>query len=205
MSSEEEVEETTTEEEEDVEEGTSEDAADTSEEEEQPAKPAQKADAKNGAKKKHSVSSKSHVAEGRAKTEVKKGKDMVFECDMASGAVTAGSTVDVHVVIKNESPKSVKSIQAWIRVFKGKPKGKGKKVKRPKPKKMEETEQEYFQGARFPLPPHVGYEGNVSFPLPKKLEPTSETTEYELVLNFDVSAALGWSHIHAYLPLIITG
>ena len=169
-----------------------------------------KAKPSSGGEKKKTVSSKSHVAEGRAKTEVKKtffgsSDVLVFECDMASGAVAAGSNIDVHVCIKNDSPKTVKSIDAWLRVFKGKPKGKGKKVKRPKPKKVDGTEQEFFQGARFPLPSHVGYDGNISFPLPKKLEATSETVEYEIVLQFDVSATLGWNHVQAFLPVVIKG
>jgi len=157
-------------------------------------------------KEKHLVSSKSHVAEGRAKTEVKKtffgsADSLTFECSMASGAVKAGSNLEVHVVIKNDSPKSVKSIEAWLRVFKGKPKGKGKKVRRPKPKKMDGTEQEYFQGARFPLQGHVGYDGTITYPLPKKLDGTSEILEYELVVNFDVSGTIGWNHVQAFLPV----
>ncbi len=90
-----------------------------------------------------------------------------------------------------------------MREFKGKPKGKGKKMKRPKPKKLDHSAQEYFQGARFPLQGHVGYEGTIAFPLPKKLEASSDALEYELVLNFDVSATIGYTHVQAYLPLVI--
>lgn len=83
------------------------------------------------------------------------------------------------------------------------PKGKGKKVKRPKPKKLENTEQEYFQGARFPLQGWVDYDGDVSFPIPDSITKTKEDTAYELVVNFDVSGAIGSAHVQAFLPITI--
>jgi len=172
-------EETESEEEDSESEEGSEESEEESEEEEESSedeKPKKAAPAEKGKKKgdsKKTVSSSSHVSEGVAKTEVKKtyfgsSDTLTFSCSVPSAAVSAGSQLDVRVEIKNDSPKTVKSIEAWLRVYKGKPKGKGKKVKRPKPKKMESTEQEYFQGARFPLQGYVSYEGVIAYPLPKK-------------------------------------
>jgi hypothetical protein len=132
-----------------------------------------------------------------------KKKNVAFEVIGPRGPFPAGSNVEIRVKIVNDSPKQIKSVQAWMQVFKGKKKGKGPKAKRPKPRRMEGTDQEFFQGARFPLPPNVGYEGAVVFPLPKKLEETSDSLEYELVMNIDVSAAFGWNHIQACLPIPI--
>jgi len=154
------------------------------------------------------VSSKSHVAGGKAKSEVKKtwfgsSDQLLIEVSIPSISVKPGGSVDIHVNIKNQSSKTVKSIQAWLRVFAGLPKGKGKKAKRPKPKKMDNTEQEYFQGARFPLQGWVDYDGDVSFPIPDSLSKSKEDTAYELVLNFDVAGAIGSAHVQAFLPITI--
>eukprot|EP01087_Luapelamoeba_hula_P011931 TRINITY_DN3312_c0_g1_i1.p1 TRINITY_DN3312_c0_g1~~TRINITY_DN3312_c0_g1_i1.p1 ORF type:complete len:262 (+),score=80.08 TRINITY_DN3312_c0_g1_i1:38-787(+) len=157
------------------------------------------------AEEKKTISSSTHIGEDSVKTLVKKsgGGEITFEAWAPRGPFRADSGVEIKVKIHNESKKSVRSIKAWIRVFKGPKKGKGKKAKRPSPKLLPDSEQEYFQGARFPLAGFVSYEGTFTFPLPKKLEATTSTLEYELVLNFDVSGAIGWSKVQAFLPLPI--
>jgi len=190
------------EEEESSEEETSEEGeGSTSEEEEEDGE-------KPSKEEKKLVSSKSHVAGGKAKSEVKKtwfgsSDQLLIEVTISSISVKPSGSVDIHVNIKNQSSKAVKSIQAWLRVFAGLPKGKGKKAKRPKPKKMDHTEQEYFQGARFPLQGWVDYDGDVTFPIPDTIGKTKEDTAYELVLNFDVSGAIGNAHVQAFLPITI--
>jgi hypothetical protein len=160
------------------------------------------------AEEKKTVSASTQIGDDGVKTQVKKtwsfsGDSILFEAWAPKGPFKKESSVEVKVKITNESAKQVKSIQCWVRVFKGATKGKGKKAKRPKPRQLPDSEQEYFQGARFPLQGMVSYEGTFSYPLPKNLESTTSTLEYELVLNFDVSGALGWSHVQAFLPLPI--
>jgi len=201
---------TSSEEEDSDEESSSEEEDTESSEDEKPAPKAAAAPAKKEApkaaaaperKEKKTVST-THIGEDGVKVAVKK-KNIIFEAWAPRGPFKPESQVEIKVKITNESAKQVKSIQAWIRVFKGAKKGKGKKAKRPKPKKLNDSDQEYFQGARFPLQGHVSYEGVINYPLPKKLEATSNTLEYEIVLNWDVSGAIGWSHVQAFLPLPI--
>jgi len=177
-------------------------------------KPAEKAPAKKedppkkgSEKKSASGSAKSAPAKKKGSSAQKKTvkfKELTFEVTVPAGPFTAGDSIQLHVLINNQSPKQVKSIQAWLREYKGKFKKSGGKVKRPKPKKREDTEQEYFQGARFPLMGHVSYEGDISFPLPKGLESSSNELAYDIVVNFDVSG-IKWKHIPISIDVDIEG
>ncbi|KAL6080624.1 hypothetical protein QOT17_000261 [Balamuthia mandrillaris] len=151
------------------------------------------------------------VSGDKITTEVKKkffnSKDYLnFTCSIGQGPYKPGDKVEVFVKIENSASNQVKSIQAYLQTYKGVPKPakkEGGKPKRGKPKKTG-TDQEYFQGARFPLDGYVDYEGSIHYPLPKKLEETAEDTEHELLLIFDVKKTIGYYHIKAPLPVHVS-
>jgi len=159
----------------------------------EPAKKSSNGDGKGGSKK------------GKSGPQTKKAvrKNVELTVGLPAGPFFAGNSVTVHVTINNDSPKQIKSIEAHVRVFKGKTKKSGGKIKRPKPKALEGSEQEFFQGARFPLQGNISYEGEISYPIPKKLEATNAELEYELVVSIAISG-IKWKTLPVYLALPIT-
>jgi hypothetical protein len=82
----------------------------------------------------------------------------------------SGERVRVEVLLDNESKTAVKSLEFAVQTLTN-------------GKKKISSQQEYFQGARFPLPSYTEYRGVIEYPLPK-LPNTSESITHELVVGF---------------------
>eukprot|EP01089_Gocevia_fonbrunei_P018207 TRINITY_DN610_c0_g1_i1.p1 TRINITY_DN610_c0_g1~~TRINITY_DN610_c0_g1_i1.p1 ORF type:complete len:184 (-),score=32.76 TRINITY_DN610_c0_g1_i1:98-649(-) len=106
-----------------------------------------------------------------------------------------GESIPIEVEIVNDTNKGIKSIDAWLQtVVKD-----GKKIKIEKVG----SHQQYFQGARFPLPGCLGYKGEVVYPLPKDLFPTSDELRHELVVDLPYAGRVKTQHLRAFIPILI--
>jgi len=153
--------------------------------------------------------SKSFIADGNevGETLVKYGaNEMHFKCTVRKKAWRPGSTVPITVSIKNETKKEVKSIRLALfnTVLLKRTSKKGKlKEKWGKPELTPDSEQEYFEGARFPLPPSTDFHGEIKFPLPERLADSGDKLTYELVFEFPTSGFLTDHHTKVRIPIQI--
>jgi len=179
------------------------------------------------------VQQQSFISDGKelAETTLKfRSKPLHLVCSVVNRPWPPGCQLIVNVKILNESIKRIKSIRMTLHKIKAKPektkkkdkekdkeKEKEKEKKKPKVEKEIKWEkpitvgekQEYFMGARFPLPPFTNYYGDIRFPLPSKscLEDSSPTVKYELVIEFPMSRYMAVNGVDTkakcVVPLII--
>jgi len=62
--------------------------------------------------------------------------------------------------------------------------------------------QQYFQGARFPLPGNVGYKGEVTYPLPDGVR-SSEELINEIVISLPFKKRMMTVQVVARIPITI--
>lgn len=98
------------------------------------------------------------------------------------------------VIISNQTKREIKAIEAWLLTTRKDGK------KKPKVEKAG-SHQQYFQGARFPLPGGVDYDGAVGYPLPKDLEATTDSVSHAIVISLPFTGALRGGVLKAVLPL----
>ena len=111
-----------------------------------------------------------------------------------------GDKVDVRIEVVNDTKRKLKMIEAHLETV--------KVVDHLLKKKIVEksgTDQEYYQGARFPLEGRLNYEGNVHYPLPKELLPTEDKTVHHLVVGVPYATTLGWGHVSVPITVHVSG
>jgi len=153
-------------------------------------------DEENGGGK-HVTSSKSIITEGKVEASICK-KKVTYKVWVNDQNYRPGVGITLHVTLKNESDKTVKSIQAVLQTIEIVSDGKKKKKKKPVQAGKHE---EWFQGARFPLEGYTDYEGTVVYTLPSALPDSSDSVLHELVVQFDVKKTVGYNHIKLLLPI----
>eukprot|EP01088_Endostelium_zonatum_P000723 TRINITY_DN10968_c0_g1_i1.p1 TRINITY_DN10968_c0_g1~~TRINITY_DN10968_c0_g1_i1.p1 ORF type:complete len:174 (-),score=42.88 TRINITY_DN10968_c0_g1_i1:70-591(-) len=102
----------------------------------------------------------------------------------------AGEKVEVRVEIVNDTKRKLKMIEAHLETI--------KIVDHLLKKKTVEksgTDQEYYQGARFPLEGRLNYEGTVNYPLPEHALPSEDKIIHHLVVGVPYATTLGWGKV----------
>jgi len=157
---------------------------------------------KKEAKKMGITSSEKKMGAGKIESHVIMKKEIEFDAWIENKSYKPASTVEIHVKVANNSKQEVKSIQVVLRTYRGLPKKKGSKKKLPKPT-VTGTDQEYFQGARFPLGAFQDYSGTVTYTLPEGLSSSAEDVKHELLLTFPVPKRIGHHQVRVALEIPI--
>jgi len=155
--------------------------------------------------------SKSFISDGKevAETLVKYGKNRVLHCicKLEKKKYKPGDHLPIQISVENDTKKEVKSIRVSLHktaVTKRRTDKKGKeKVTWGKSELIPDSDQEYFEGARFPLPPFTNWHGEIKYPLPGSLPDTSSDLEYELVFEFPTPSLLREHSPKAVIPVYI--
>eukprot|EP01089_Gocevia_fonbrunei_P004711 TRINITY_DN14757_c0_g1_i1.p1 TRINITY_DN14757_c0_g1~~TRINITY_DN14757_c0_g1_i1.p1 ORF type:complete len:166 (+),score=33.28 TRINITY_DN14757_c0_g1_i1:114-611(+) len=146
---------------------------------------------------------KSFIHGGRETTEIVKkvsGKRMKLVISIPKKSYSVGSSVVVDIEIENETKREIKEIGAFLQTTQ---KDGTKKDKKAKPQQSGTTQQ-YFQGARFPLPGPLGYKGEVSYPVPH-VPNSSDENIHQLVITCPYRTGLTTRHLTAILPITVVG
>jgi len=154
----------------------------------------------------HEVESRSFISDGREIGECKlkvRGKPLQCISSIVKQKWRPGDVVPVQVKVSNETNRSIKSIQVCLYTTKVKPVKKvNEKKKWAKPIKSG-TEEEYFEGARFPLPGYTDFHGEIKYTLPTEISNTDEDTYHCLVCVFPFKSLIKDSHARIELPIHI--
>jgi len=142
---------------------------------------------------------KSIISQGKIEANTVK-KKVTYKVSIADQNYRPGSGITLTVDIKNQSDKTIKSIQAVLQTVEVVTEGKKKKKKKPVQAGKHE---EWFQGARFPLEGYTDYVGTVTYTLPSALPDSSDAVQHQLVVQFDVKKAMGYNHIKLILPVTV--
>lgn len=142
---------------------------------------------------------KSVISQGKVEATTTK-KKIIYKVSIPDQNYRPGTGITLSVEIKNQSDKTVKSIQAVLQTVEVVTDGKKKKKKKPVQAGKHE---EWFQGARFPLEGYTDYNGSVVYTLPSALPDSSDSVQHQLVVQFDVKKAMGYNHIKLILPVTV--
>eukprot|EP01088_Endostelium_zonatum_P004590 TRINITY_DN15897_c0_g1_i1.p1 TRINITY_DN15897_c0_g1~~TRINITY_DN15897_c0_g1_i1.p1 ORF type:complete len:183 (-),score=44.01 TRINITY_DN15897_c0_g1_i1:87-635(-) len=149
---------------------------------------------------------------------VKKGKGGKVSMRLVVKAPTRvqqGQTITIQIEIENNTNKSIKEIDAQLVAVNLDDEDYVKKSKKKRTPKEEQqdyrkiprttigTVQQYFQGARFPLPASTGYTGEITYPIPTAYK-TSDFVAHELVITLPYKKKLLVAKLTARVPLVIS-
>jgi len=139
-----------------------------------------------------------------------KNHEMLLRISFNQVIYQPDSPAVLQVEIKNDTTKTLKMIQMWMEICEV---IKRKKKTFYKPTRLDCSFQEFYQGARFPLPAGLSYADKIVYPIPpladlKKKINTSKKKEkakyeFRLVVDIPYGRKLAEKHIRAYIPLKI--
>jgi len=150
--------------------------------------------------------SQSTIVGGKQRFEVfkkldgKKGVQLVITF---SGKAVAGSNVTLDLAIDNKTGKEIKEIMVKLESLSADKVNKKKKIK-DSDYVVTGTLQQYFQGARFPLPGNCDYKGEVVYPIPDEVLTDGENHHFLVVILPIKKNLVSNTQVIARVPVVIT-